>query len=283
MSRAGPGPLASPARELDELELDLLLEALRQRFGFDFRGHERAAVRRKLRGVMRARGLASLSALQERVLHQGGARDAVLAALSPAPATLFEHPAQLRQLRRVLAAALHGSALPKVWLAECAGAGEAWTLAILLHEEALGARTDIFATIASEQLLAQAAQAGLPAAQLAACGADYRASGGTAALADYFEVVRGRAMLRPALRARITWAQYNLPTDASFNEFQLILCRHALADYGPLLRQRVLTLFHDSLSRFGMLGLDRCFAPEEALAAHYQALYPRRPWYKRIA
>jgi hypothetical protein len=42
-------------------------------------------------------------------------------------------------------------------------------------------------------------------------------------------------------------------TDASFNEFQLI-CRRALADFGPMLRQRVLRLFHDSLSRSACWG-----------------------------
>ena len=58
-----------------------------------------------------------------------------------------------------------------------------------------------------------------------------------------------------ALQNRITWAQYNMVTDASFNEFQMIVCQRALPDFGPLLRQRVLRLFHDSLSLFGVLGL----------------------------
>src|SRR3712207_8632828 len=46
----------------------------------------------------------------------------------------------------------------------------------------------------------------------------------------------------------------------------------SLADFGPMLRQRVLRLFHESLSRFGVLGIDRELAPGDAHAAAYQPL-----------
>ncbi|MDC8756402.1 CheR family methyltransferase [Janthinobacterium fluminis] len=274
---------AAPAPDVEELEIALLLEALLQRYGYDFRAFERAAVRRKLRGALRQRGLASISALQEQVLHQPQAGAALLRALGVAPAAPFDDPAEARQLRAVLGACLPASAAPKVWLAECAGAGQAWTLAILLQEERLQARTEIFATVASEQALAEAADAGFPAARLDEYAAHYRRSGGSARFADYFELGGGRAVLRPALRSRITWAQYNLVTDASCNEFQLIVCRRALPDYGPLLRRRVLQLFHDSLARFGVLGIDAPLRADDALAHCYQALDAQQPWYKRIA
>jgi chemotaxis protein methyltransferase CheR len=50
-----------------------------------------------------------------------------------------------------------------------------------------------------------------------------------------------------------------------------------------MLRQRVLQLFHDSLSLFGMLGLDREIGVGDPLAANYQAVFPHQSWYKRIA
>ncbi len=102
-------------------------------------------------------------------------------------------------------------------------------------------------------------------------------------LADYFDVRGKRAVLRADLRQRITWAQYNLVTDASFNEFQLIVCRRALADFGPMLRQQTLKLFHDSLSLFGVLGLDRPFDDGDALRGHYQPVFAQQAWYKRVS
>jgi chemotaxis protein methyltransferase CheR len=267
----------------EALEIELLLEAVLQRFGFDFRDYDRPALRAKLHAVMQARGLATVSGLQERVLHEAGAAAALLRALSVTPAALFDDPDMARQLRLVLGPALRASAVPKVWLADCAGIGEAWSLAILLSEEAPNAGTEIFATVANEDLLAEVHAATLPAARLEEYHAQYASGGGQGQLQDYFEIHGDAATLLPRLRTSITWAQYNLVTDASFNEFQAIICRRALRDFGPVLRQRVLRLFHDSLSLFGIVGIDREFALSDVLGTRYQQVLPRLPWYKRIA
>ena len=267
---------------VEELEIDLLLEALFQRHGYDFRDYDRQLVRRKLLGVLAARDLKTVSALQERVLHEPGAASNVLRALAISPAGLFDNPAWAREAREVLGKSLPSAALPKIWLAECAGVGEAWTLAVLLQEAGLLARTEIFATIANEEMLAEVRDASLDAAGLPALQERYLQAGGSGTLADWFEVKDGRALLLPRLRARITWAGHNLVTDASFNEFQAILCRRALADFGPMLRQRVLRLFHESLARFGVLGIDRELAPGDAHASAYKPLLGEAPWYRRV-
>jgi chemotaxis protein methyltransferase CheR len=267
----------------EELEIELLLEALFQRFGYDFRSYDRPGLRRKLHEVMQGRGLVTVSSLQDRVLHDPGAGAALLRALSVQPAALFHDPEQARQLRIVLASCLRASAVPKVWLAECAGPEEAWSLAILLAEEQLHLRTEIYATVANEEMLSAASLASFPAERMQEYEECYFKSGGTAKLGDYFEVRDGRATLVASLRNRITWAQYNLVTDASFNEFQLIICQRALPDFGPLLRQRVIRLFHDSLSLFGVVGLDREISEGDELAASYQPVFPHQHWYKRIA
>jgi chemotaxis protein methyltransferase CheR len=167
-------------------------------------------------------------------------------------------------------------------VAECAGVGEAWTLAIVLAEEGVLGRLDIHATLANEELVAEMQDTWLPIADLDAARTRHAASGGTTPLAAYFEVRDGHARLLPDLRRRITWSQYSLVTDASFNEFQAILCCGTLSDFGPVLRQRVLRLFHDSLARFGVLCLDRPMAVSDAHACSYQAIEGDRPWYKRV-
>ncbi|MEO7493361.1 MAG: CheR family methyltransferase [Massilia sp.] len=267
----------------EELEIDLLLEALFQRFGFDFRSYERGPLRQKVQQLMRERQLATVSSLQDRVLHEPAASAALLRALSVQPGGLFDDPEQARQLRIVLASCLRASALPKIWLAECASAEEAWSVAILLAEEQLHSRTEIHATVANSDLLAEVDSAGIAPERLPLLEERYRQSGGNGALADYIEIKDGVARLLPQLRARISWAQYNLVTDASFNEFQLIVCQRALPDFGPLLRQRVMRLFHDSLSLFGVIGIDRPIGDSEEASAHYQPVFPGQSWYKRIA
>lgn len=266
----------------EELELELLLEAVYQRFGFDFRGYARPRLRDKLSTLLRTRGLATISSLQERVLHQAGVAQEVVRALSVPPATLFDLPEDTRRLRSALGDSLRPTALPKVWLAEPAGVAEAWTLAILLAEEKLYGRTEVFATLASDELLLEARTASLPVDQLAQSQAQYEASGGSGRLSDYFEVLNGEARLLPRLRERITWTQYSLVTDASFQEFHGIVCRRALPDFGPLLRQRVLRLFRDSLSLFGVIGLDRELGAADAGVMDYQPLFEDGGWYKRV-
>ncbi|QOY92948.1 chemotaxis protein [Massilia sp. UMI-21] len=275
---AGPGELQAT----EELELELLLEAVYQRFGFDFRGYARPRVRERLLALLRARGLGTISSLQERVLHEAGVAQAVVRALAVPKAALFDLPEDARRLRSALGDSLRPTALPKVWLAEPAGVAEAWTLAIVLAEEKLYGRTEVFATLASDELLFEARSASLPADGLLHAQARYEASGGSGRLSDYFEVAGGEARLLPRLRERITWAQYSLVTDASFQEFHGIVCRQALPDFGPVLRQRVLRLFRDSLSLFGVLGLDRELGATDVAAGDYQALFADGGWYKRI-
>jgi chemotaxis protein methyltransferase CheR len=267
---------------IEDLETELLLEALFQRFGHDFRAYDRPALRRKFAVAMRARGAATLSGLQEKVLHDPEAAADVLRTLSVEPAALFDNPGHVARLRGVLAPALRGWPVPRVWIAECAGVGEAWTLAIALAEEGVLGKLDIHATLANEDMVAEMQDAQLPVAELDAAQGRYRDSGGAGNLAAYFEVRDGMARLQPQLRRRITWSQYSLVTDASFNEFQAILCGQALADFGPVLRQRVLRLFHDSLARFGVLCLDRPLAVSDTHAGAYQAIEGDRPWYKRV-
>jgi chemotaxis protein methyltransferase CheR len=267
----------------DYLEIDLLLEALYGRFGHDFRAYDRPTVQRKLRGLLAARALATVSGLQEQLLHQAGVAQDLLRVLAVEPAGMFDDPAFVRDMRNVLAPGLHASAVPKIWLAECAGASEAWALAIVLAEQQLDTRTEIFATVANEALMQEMRDATVPADAVEGWHDVYLAGGGKGDLAAFFEVDNGRARLRAQLRERITWAHYSLATDASFNEFQAIICSRALPDFGPSLRQRALGVFHDSLARFGVLAIDRQLAPGDAHAASYQAIGAQRHWYKRVA
>jgi len=267
---------------LAELELELLLEALYQRFGFDYRSHDRAALRASLLELVRRRELPNLSRLQEQVLHASGTALEVVRALAVPPAALFDRPDWARRQRRALADSLRPTALPRVWLPEVAGVGEAWTLAVLLAEEKLYGRTEVFATLSSDELLYEARDATVPAAMLFDAQRGYEDSGGTGRLADYFEVSDGRARLLPRLRERITWLQYCLVTDGSFNEFHAIVCCRALPDFGPVLRQRVLRLFRDSLALFGVLGIDRELVVGDAAVGDYQPLFEDGAWYKRV-
>jgi chemotaxis protein methyltransferase CheR len=55
----------------------------------------------------------------------------------------------------------------------------------------------------------------------------------------------------------VLFAQHNLATDTSFSEFNLILCRNVLIYFDRFLKERVFSLFADSLAPLGVLCLGR--------------------------
>ncbi|MEQ1501943.1 MAG: CheR family methyltransferase, partial [Myxococcota bacterium] len=58
-----------------------------------------------------------------------------------------------------------------------------------------------------------------------------------------------------APRSNLVFAQHNLVSDGSFNEFHLVLCRNVLIYFESALKDRVHSLIHASLVRSGVLAL----------------------------
>ncbi len=269
--------------DVEELEVALLLEGVRRRFGQDFRDHRPEPVHRAVRASMARYALNTVSALQERVLHDKAAAAALLRALSPQPTALFDDPAHFRALRAQLGPLLRSCPAPRLWLAECVCPEQVYAVAILLVEEKLEERTQIFATAANEALLQEAREGIFSRERLSSYAENHMRSGGSRPFADYVALCGGSARFDAGLVANVTWCHYSLASNASFNEFQLILCRQALPDYGPRLRQRVLRLFDDSIAPLGILGLDRGDELERLpFAGNYRQLAGRSDLYRRV-
>ena len=271
------------AQALESLEIDLLLEGVFQYSGYDLRGYERQLLRQKLQSLMQAQGIQTISALQDRVLHDHVVFESLLRAASGRPAALFDEPVHFMALRESLGPWLRSCPSPKVWIADCVSAEEACTLAILLKEEQLYDKTRIFATVSTESLLEEASAGSFAIDKLPQYEDNYRRSGGKGSLSSYCAESNGRAVFLPELRSNITWAHYNLATDASFNEFELIVCRRRLGDFGASLRRRALQLFHDSLPLFGMLSVDHSTdLAATPLDARYSAVCAEQGLYRRV-
>lgn len=275
---------------LEDLEIDLLLEAIYQYFGDDFRGFERAPLKRKVQGALRAGGLNTVSELQSVVLHDRVAADAFLRVLSYREAPLFENPRRIQLLRDVLGPWLRSCAVPKIWIAEASCAEDVFTFAILLAELGVYDRTLIFATGPHEELLHEAREGTFSLECYKRYEENYLQAGGQRKLSDYVTRTRKEAVFSAQLRNNVIWSQYSLATDTTFNEFQLIVCRRALSEFAQTLRRRTLKLFNDSLSPFGVLCLDHLDeAPGAALAGtqlavNYKLISPPEDGvYRRIA
>ena len=157
-------------------------------------------------------------------------------------------------------------------------------MAILLNEEGLLDRARIYATDLDQAALDTAREGIYPLEKMQEYTRNYQASGGTAAFSEYYQAGHGHAAMRASLAQNIVWAQHNLVTDASFNEFDLILCRNVLIYFNRHLQERVHRLLYDSLAPDGLLVLGRQeslqLTPHESC---YQALDSREKIYRRVS
>jgi chemotaxis protein methyltransferase CheR len=254
-----PGAATPPddRHDLDreDLEIDLLLEGVYRRYGFDFRGYSRASLRRRLWRRAEFEQVATISALQERVLHDQRVMEALLLDLSINVTAMFRDPTFYRALRTRVVPLLRTYPFLRIWNAGCSTGEETWSLAILLHEEGLLDRTRIYATDINEAVVQQARQGLFPLDKMQEYTENYQSAGGTRAFSEYYKAAYEHAQFDRSLAGNVVFAQHNLVQDRSFNEFQLIICRNVLIYFDKPLQNRVHRLFYESLVRFGVLAL----------------------------
>jgi chemotaxis protein methyltransferase CheR len=275
-------PDGSEDDALEALELELLLEAVYRQFGYDFRDYARTSIRRRIRNIIRGEGLQTISALQDRILHDPTAWDRFLQGISVSVSAIFRDPHFFQAFRRH--AVLRTYPFIRIWQAGCSLGEEAYSLAILLQEEGLYDRTLIYATDINEATLRQAREGIYPAELMQKYTQNYILAGGQRSFSEYYTARYEFALMRPSLQQNIVFSQHNLVSDGAFNEFNVVLCRNVMIYFNRTLQERTHTLFHKSLSMFGILGLGSKetirFLPQERF---YEQIEPNEKLYRRIA
>jgi chemotaxis protein methyltransferase CheR len=249
--------VASPRAGLDDLEIGLLLEGIYRHYGFDFRDYVREPLRRRILERVRAEELRSVSGLQERVLHEPACFERLVSALAHHATTLFRNPAFYRAFRMRVLPTLKRRLPLRIWHMGCATGEDVFALSVLLHEEGLAPHCRVYATEIHEASLRDAARGAFPLERLQAAELSYRAAGGHGSLADHYRVEGANGIFREEIRSGVVFAAHNPATDASFNEFDVVLCRNVLPYLGSGLQARVQHLVFDSLASRGFLGLGR--------------------------
>ncbi len=263
---------ASESQSLEEIEVKLLLEAVSLRYGYDFRDYASGPLRRSITTGMAGEGVSTISALQDRLLHDSSSMQRFLGTVGVNVSQMFREPDTWRCLREDVVPVLRTYPSIRIWSVGCATGEEVFSLAILLQEEGLYQRSSIYATDMNEDALAVAQAGACPNERMRSYDHDYQRSGGSSSLETYFTTAGRMARLKRNLLHNVTWAQHNLVTDSSFNEFHLITCTNVLIYFRPTLQQRVHRLFYESLIRSGFLALGQreslVFAPESSRYEH---------------
>ena len=269
--------------ELERIEIELLLEAIERHYGFDFRGYALGSLRRRLWRQVAEEGVSSISGLQERVLHHADAMERLLAGLSVNVTAMFRDPTFYVAFREHVVPLLRTYPFIRVWNAGCATGEETYSLAILLDEEGLYDRARIYATDFNGEVLLRARAGEFRLDRMQEYTQNYQRAGGVRDFSEYYAIERGAAKLDPRLTEHVVFAQHNLASDRSFNEFNVILCRNVLIYFGRELQRRVHELFHESLARFGVLALGQKETLRfTGLEDRYEELDDREKLYRRV-
>ena len=252
---------ATPKEDIQEIELDLLLEAIFQRYGYDFRHYARASVKRRVQRILEKSGCARISEMIPRFLYDEAFSHAAIQEFSVAVTEMFRDPEFYRSFRQIVVPYLKTYPYIRVWHAGCAMGEEVYSMAILLQEEGLYDRSTIFATDFNEAVLDKAREGIYALKDIRQYTLNYASAGGVRSFGDYYHARYESAIMDPSLKSRVTFASHNLATDGVFGELHVIFCRNVLIYFDKELQNRVLGLFADSLAPGGFL----CLGSKETL------------------
>jgi chemotaxis protein methyltransferase CheR len=250
-----PDTPAAYDKELERIEIELLLEGVYRHYGFDFRSYAYSSLKRRVWKRMLAEGLDRVSELQDRVLHDPAMMEKLLLDLSINVTAMYRDPGFYAAFRALVVPTLRTYPFIRVWHAGCSTGEEVYSMAILLEEEGLYERARIYATDINEMVL-QRARAGIfPLDKMQEYTQNYVRAGGTRSFSEYYTAMYDGALFDSSLTRNVVFSQHNLVTDGSFAEFNVVICRNVMIYFDRKLQNRVHRLFYDSLGRFGILAL----------------------------
>ena len=254
------------SNNVEEIEIELLLQAIKTRHGYDYQDYSPASLKRRLRLLKENTQVNSISDLITPVIHEAGFINKVVDALSVTVTEMFRDPEFFQQLRSQVLPTLKSYPRLNIWIAGCATGEEVFSLAILLHEEGLLKRTTMYATDINDKNLDIAKSGIFPLDQVPIYTRNYQMMGGRSSFSDYYHARYARAKISQFILDHIVFSEHNLAADHVFGEMQLVLCRNVLIYFNQKLQNRAITLFYQSLVRSGFL----CLGTKESLRAFEQ-------------
>jgi chemotaxis protein methyltransferase CheR len=245
------------AVNLEEIEIELLLEGIYRFYGFDFREYAYSSMRRRVWAAVHSENLETISALQEKILHDHKCLDRFILSVSLNVTMMFRDPAFFLDLRENVLPVLREKAFFRVWLAGCCTGEEVYSMAIMLEEEGLYDHCKIYATDINDIILKRAKNGVFPLDYMRDFTINYRKSGGFNDFSQYYTTGNDSATFKASLRRNVIFSYHNLVTDAPFNEFDLILCRNVLIYFNKTVQNKVHELLYNSLEPASFLCLGK--------------------------
>ena len=241
--------------ETDGEAMQRILSHLRVRSGHDFSSYKKSTVRRRIQRRMQVQRAATMTDYLAVLRENAAEVQALFADLLISVTTFFRDSAAFDALAALVIPRLFddkgvGDNI-RVWVPGCATGEEAYSIAILLLEEAarheIRCELQVFASDLDEAALTVAREGRYPLA-IEADMTDERLRRYFARESDQYRVTR-------ELRDIVLFSKHSLLKDPPFSRVSLISCRNVLIYLDRELQQQVLVTFHFALTRQGYLFL----------------------------
>src|SRR5437870_7023802 len=148
--------LTRTGEDVEQIEIQLLLEGIFRHYGYDFRGYAPGSLKRRLWHRAIGEKVESISALQEKVLHDPDVMERLLLDLSINVTSMFRDPTFYVAFRDKVVPLLRTYPFVRIWNVGCSTGEETYSLAILLKEEGLYEKARIYATDINDRVLDRA-------------------------------------------------------------------------------------------------------------------------------
>jgi chemotaxis protein methyltransferase CheR len=258
-----------------DIEIRLLVDAIYQKYGYDFRNYSQAHVKRRILNRFNLSGMKYISDMIHESIYNHKFVDQMLMDLSITVTEMFRDPNFYKTLREEILPVLKTCSFIKIWHAGCSSGEEVYSMAIMLKEEGLYGKTQIYATDFNPVIIKQAKDGIYNISRMKEFTLNYQKSGGKENFSGYYTTDNESARLLDTLKKNIVFATHNLVTDSVFAEVNLVICRNVLIYFDRKLQDKVIKLFVDSLPRGGIL----CLGSKENLqfSEHYRQFNPLIP------
>ena len=256
-----------------------LLHFLRDSRSFDVTGYKRPSLMRRVRHRMREVGIDAFDDYQDVLQLEPGEFTALFNTILINVTSFFRDAEAWQHLRteilpQVLEASDGGPL--RVWSAGCSAGQEAYTIAMLLHEEmgsSFRQRVKIYATDIDEDALNYARQASYTERETRGLLDSYRDR--------YFDLISGRYVFTPDLRRSVIFGRNDLTSDAPISRIDILLCRNTLMYLNAETQARVVSRLGFALRQNGVLFLGKA----EMLLNHASIFDPvdlKRRFFRRV-
>jgi len=246
---------ANDLLENENIEIQLLIDALRLKYGFDYTNYTRSHIKRRVLHRIKQDGLRNVSELIERILYDKNVFDQLIVDLSINVTEMFRFPKFFRDIRIHVVPILKTYPHINVWHAGCSSGEEVISMAILLKEEGLLDKAQIYATDINKKVL-EIANAGIyPIDDVKKWTKNYQEAGGKKSFSEYYTAKYNSVIFNNDLYKNITFQVHNLVQDKQFISANLIVCRNVMIYFNKVLKENVFELFRESLVPGGVLGI----------------------------